>query len=314
MSGKRNEAARERRRQMMRIEGDLVSLSRTELDTESSVYSHKNLTIENHFGWRVLETTQLGDGNLPYEVQNRSSEKATYALYQNKGTMTDQKTLMKSTQTKISEKSPIGTKHFKPPTSHKYPEPLKTDTSFKSTEPIKKPPEETKRRKFIHEFYPRNSSKSRFRTRTQNYVKNETDTKLVNGFQGDENPYLQSSEYSVQERSINFETPLKKVYPIEENLASSYRKLDYKPQNNPDNESEDGRGPLGNQGLRAGTEVEEPARIENERNMSKNTGRSFKVIDKLKPKPKNEYLLDTVSGVNKYLYVSRKRSKKHVLG
>lgn len=393
MSGKRNEAARERRRRMVYSEGDLVSMSRTELETETFAPRHKNWTLENHFGWTVLGQTQLENGNVSFmtsphgqksEVRGPSSEKAMYALYLDKGTMTDQNTLVKETQTKIRDRLHSRADHIEVITStrslgsdqalihkprsatlkerpqekkrrrliHEFysrdsteenqtiqetetkvrdgfhsknnestplvrrirldRSPLKTlisATSIKSGEP-KKPPEEMNRRKLIHSFYSRDSAKSFARSKEQNDMRKGAITKSIDDLQGGANPYLLPSYYSVQEQVTTYETREKDMYPSKGSKAtSSKQKID-----GPQPVSDDERSRRhGGQDLRAGAEIYK-SNIENVQLIHQNTSGSIKFLDKLKPKLKHEYLLDTPSGINKYLYVSRKRSKTNIFG
>ncbi|KAG8252438.1 hypothetical protein J6590_057159 [Homalodisca vitripennis] len=91
--GLRNEEARLRRRQKLKKQFNLTSVSDNELEYEAGLSPSQKPTLSNHFLWVVLGKSQVGDGSFPHlsqyhekpDISGRDFEKVTYVLYMAKG-------------------------------------------------------------------------------------------------------------------------------------------------------------------------------------------------------------------------------------
>lgn len=335
MSGRRNEPARARRRTRLKQALSLTSVPKSEEDAVG-VATAPTLTIDNHFGWEVLQKSQIGDGTFPHlfryyekpDIHGREFDKVTYVLYMDKGTIVDKNTNREGIQNTVSgilispKPSTYGDYHgYSTSRGDYYDEtrvervPWGTEVERERTKVVIRPeenivniPDRRKKKKLISEFYFVKRDRSRSRSPGDKDKSGHFDA-------GDEWRTLTTDGSKTHFSQIDHA-----VSEVEENVINEKHRaaLIHKEINK---EKEDAlksakRAQENINQLRAGAEHFETEFKQSKEKYNKNppvvkkiSSRVVEYVQKCKSN-KNEFaeeLLKTSSGTNQYLYVSGKK-------
>lgn len=197
MSGRRNEAARTRRRSHVKRAMSLTSVPKSE-DGAVGVSTAPVLNLGNHFTWEVLQKSQIGDGTFPHifqyyekpDLHGRDFDKVTYVLYMDKGTVVDKQSDIQreGTQTAVSgilvSEKPLTPQEYYEQTPVQQPyyereiQPSRPKVAVATEENIMYVPDRRKKKKkIISEFYfvRRDRSRSRSAEDKKKYLYSDAD-------------------------------------------------------------------------------------------------------------------------------------------